>query len=1211
MHTGVARSAHVPATRSDDRGLSFSLLGELTAHSGGLPLGLGGRRQRAVLALLILARGEIVAAGQLADLLWGDAPPPSSSNALQAYVSHLRRRLEPDRTARDRTGLILSRGGGYALRVDDEAVDAWRFERVLRETGPGSEPRAAAAALTEALTWWRGPALADYAGEAWAQAPAARLTELRAVARERLIEARLDCGEGVLLVPEIEGLVAEEPLREDRWRLLVLALYRCNRQADALAALRRARETLADELGVDPGPALRALEADVLTQAPTLDARAAAPWPGAAPRPRAAPASPAASDTGALVDRDRELAALQGCLADALEGQARLALIEGPAGIGKSRLLAEARRVAAGTGALTLTARGSQLESDFAFGAVRQLFEPVLTDPARRTELLGGSAASASAVFESGALAAQPRTDASFGVLHGLYWLTVNLALERPLVLLVDDVQWCDSGALRYLAYVARRLEGLRLLVVAAVRTGEQHQDEALIAELTGDPAAVPIRPGPLSVDGVGDLVRHRLAADADDVFVLACHRTTSGNPLLLRQLLRALETDRIRPDASHVDTVTAIGSRAVSAMVLMRLSRLPAGCGPVAHAVAVLGDGVSLPTVATLAQLPETDVARAIAALVRTEILRNEYPLGFVHPLVRDAVYRDIPAGTLQLQHERAARVLEAAGGSPEQIAAHLILAPHRGQGWVVNVLRQAATRAAERGAADSAVTYLARALAEPPEVEVRPQILMELGRLETFGDGAAALAHLREAYEMLTDPVLRAGTAQMLTRTLIFAGAPGDALEFARRAAADLPEGLVDEQQALLALERVGGYMHELEPSRWQGSARPTIVGEGAGARLLAAEQAWEVLISGVDRSRCVELARFALADLPLVLAADPGLLWVVAAMVRELADDDVGAFWDEALADAHARGSLFAVLSVHLWRGHMLWRRGELVEAQASLRAATEQLDIWGNRVGALYAEAFLTHVYLDQGDVAGARAVLDGAPRRDRFGDGARLFREAEARLLAAEGRPREALLLLERRWTGSGTDNPAWHPWRSLRGQVLAALGEQVAAIELVEQELALARAWGAPTQIGRTLRVLGELRGPVGVGELREAVSLLAPSAARLEHARALAALARSGEVGRDDAVPLLTQALEIAEACRATTLRATCADGLRRAGVTAPPPDAVATLTSTERRVAELSAAGADERGIAQRLFLTPQTVRKTLAELRARQLGADAPGS
>ena len=239
---------------------------------------------------------------------------------------------------------------------------------------------------------------------------------------------------------------------------------------------------------------------------------------------------------------------------------------------------------------MVLNARAGELERDFPFGVVRQLFEAVVADP----DALAGAAATARVVFASPDEGA-PTGDASFAALHGLYWLALNLAAERPLLLEVDDLQWCDRPSLRFLAYLVRRLEGQPVLVTASVRTGDPPTDAALLAEIANDPATAHVRPGPLSEDAVGQLVAKRLGAEPDRLFREACHRTTGGNPLLVRQLLNALETESVKPDAAHADVVRAIGSRAVSSSVLLRLARLPGEAAAVASAVAILGEGADL----------------------------------------------------------------------------------------------------------------------------------------------------------------------------------------------------------------------------------------------------------------------------------------------------------------------------------------------------------------------------------------------------------------------------------------------------------------------------------------------------------------------------------------------------------------------------------------------------------------------------------------
>ncbi|WP_238010086.1 BTAD domain-containing putative transcriptional regulator [Dactylosporangium sp. AC04546] len=1185
--------------------LSVSVLGDMTATVRGEPVDLGGRRQRAVLAVLVLNRGDIVPTDRLVDCVWADHPPANAAGALQAYVSHLRRRLEPGGTARARGNIIVSRPPGYALTLPPDAVDAWRFERLI-QTALQDDEAAQRDLLPQALRLWQGPAYAEYADEPWAQPEAARLAELREVAREQLLSARLALGESAVLVPELEALVAEEPLREKRWRLLVLALYRAHRQGDALAALRRARQTLSEQLGVDPGPALRALEAEVLAQAPSLDPAPVvvtppAPTAEAAPAAPAPPAPPAPTTVveerrgDVLVDREREVFELRQAAADAFDGLARFAVIEGPAGIGKSRLLTEARRIAEEHGALVLTARGSQLEKEFGFGAARQLFEALLTQPAERERLLSGAAASAGSVFDLGG-AEPPRGDHTFAVLHGLYWLTANAASARSLAIVVDDLQWCDTGSLRFLAYLVRRLEGLPVLVVATLRTGEQYDDDALLAELQLDPATVAVRPGPLSPDGVADLVRERLGSTAESRFIAACHRTTSGNPLLLRQLLKALEANGVRPSAAHVGTVTAIGSRAVSSMVLIRLRRMPAASTAVARAIAVLGDGVGLPTIAALAGVDEPEAAAAVAALARAEVVRHEYPIGFVHPLVRDAVYQDLPPGERQLQHERAAQVLHGKSAAPEQIAAHLLQIPERADPWVVEVLRAAAETALNRGAPDGAATYLSRALAEPPPAAQRPAVLLHLGQVETLNDGPAAIAHLRAAYDdPITDPATFAAVARMLIHTLIFAGPEGNAPEFARQASARLAAEFVDERLGMLALERIAAYMYSGDAFA-AGDFTAEITGGGLGARMLSACRAWELVARGIDRTEAVRLARFALAE-GILLRGDPGLFWVIAGVVLENADADAGGLWDDALALGHTRGSLFTVLAAQLWLGWRLWQRGDLPEARHNLLAANDQNLRWGGvpALGISYGEAYLVRVLIDRGDLAGARAFVDAHETRIRIGDGIRLFAQAKVDLLMAEGRPADALVVLDTELTTDYLANPMWFEERSLRARALAALGRLDEAVALAEDDIARLRDWGAPRAVGRGLRLLGTLRRDPDL--LREAVALLAGTEARLEYTRALYGL---GQVV-DEPVEQYREALKLAEECGATPLRAEIAAALAALGdqVPAEPP---AALTTGERRLVTMHVGGADDREIAQALFLTPHTVRDTLDTIRRR---------
>lgn len=1166
----------------DDTTVRLRVLGELAATRAGAVVDLGGRRQRAVLAALVVRRDQVVPADRLADCVWGDHPPANPAGALQAYVSHLRRRLQPEAGARKRDGVIVSEGAGYALRLEPDSVDAWCFERAV-DAATGLAPAEAARTLEDALRLWRGPAYAEYQGEPWVEAEAVRLSELRAVARERLLEARLRLGDAAVVIGELEALVAEDPLREERWRLLVLALYRAQRQSGALAALRRARETLAEELGVDPGPALRALEAEVLAQSPALDG----------------PVAPIPADLPVdLVDRARETAALRRMVAALGDGQPGCVLVEGPAGIGKSRLLAETMRLAEAAGARVLSARGSQLERSFGFGAVRQLFEPCTRDRGRSEHLLSGAAGVAAPVFAEvppPEVAGEGPQHGSFAVLHGLYWLTVNLADDGPLVICVDDIQWCDSASLRYLAYLVKRLEGLPVLVALALRTGEQHPDDALLAELALDASVTVLRPAPLSPEAAAELVRERLGEGAD-TFVQVCHRMTSGNPLLLRQLLRALADEGVRPDVSHVDTVRAVGSRAVSALVTLRLRRMPPVVTAAARAVAVLGEAAGLPTVAALAQRPEDEVAAALDTLSRSEILKAEQHLTFVHPLVRDAVYDDLPAAERALYHERAAHVLEQQGAAVEQVAAHLLRAPRRGDAATVERLRAAACTAVSRGASDAAVVQLRRALEEPVAGPERASVLLELGHVETHVDGPSGVAHLSEAYAALDDPRVRATLAMDIARTHVFVSPPGTATAFARDAAATLPDGFDDERQGLLALQRIAGFMHGLPADAYRAGPTPELSGDGDGARMLAATLSYELLRDGQDRAGAVRLARFALEGDHL-LSIDNGLLWIVAANVLQLADDDLGDFWDRALTRAHATGGLFAALSVNLWRGFTQWRRGQLDDALQSLADAVEQQRMWRvSDVTSTYAAAFTLGVQTDLGDLDAALGTLAEARGLPWVGEGGRLLREAAARLLVESGRPADALDELAMHGDYPAVANPAWSPWRATMARALTATGRAAEALDVAQEEVSLQRQWGAPTALGPSLRLLGELRGAEGGPQLREAVDVLTGTRAVLEEARAQLALGRMPGLSAAEAVPLLRCALATARSCGARAVVRDTVAALAQRGERAAAGEAPVRITNRQRQVTALAASGLDVNEIAQQLFLTPGTVRAVL---------------
>ncbi|MBG0821865.1 response regulator [Planomonospora sp. ID91781] len=294
--------------------LTFRALGPFQARHGDVVLDLGGQRQMAVLARLLVAGGRAVPVSVLIDELWPGEPPAQALSTIQGYVSRLRRALEPDRAPRKEAGVLVSAPPGYALRATAEQVDSWRFEGAVKLDG---DPAAVWARTEEALALWRGPALAEFSDLAWAVTEAGRLEELRLTAVERRADAGLALGHSAALVADLEAHVSAHPLREEAWRLLALALYRGGRQGDALGALRRARAVLRDELGLDLGATLQRLESDMLAQAPHLDPPApravqtvqvAAPEaPGEAGAPLGTPLGTAAETLRVVVVDDQAL----------------------------------------------------------------------------------------------------------------------------------------------------------------------------------------------------------------------------------------------------------------------------------------------------------------------------------------------------------------------------------------------------------------------------------------------------------------------------------------------------------------------------------------------------------------------------------------------------------------------------------------------------------------------------------------------------------------------------------------------------------------------------------------------------------------------------------------------------------------------------------------------------------------------------------------
>jgi DNA-binding CsgD family transcriptional regulator len=918
-----------------------------------------------------------------------------------------------------------------------------------------------------------------------------------------------------------------------------------------------------------------------------------------------------------LFEREPQVAVLRASIDAARSGDGRFAVIEGTAGIGKTRLLAEARAIAGSAGMRVLAARGGEFEGEFAYGIVRQLFEPLLASasPDLRAELLSGSAALIEPLFGATQLAAShdPPAEGSFAILHGLYWLAANVAFQRPTVLAIDDLHWADIASLRWLLYLTRRLEGVPLLVAAGTRPpeGEGH-DPAFVAELIGDPEAAVIRPEPLGRASIAVLARELHGLDPDEAFGAALETATGGNPLFVSAVLDAVAREGISPTVEHVPRLLEIGAQGVSRAVGLRLARLPKEALALLRAVSILGDAAALRHAAALAGVEPRQLGPAAAALVRLDLLRRDDPVEFFHPVVRSAVHETLDVVERDAAHRSAAELLLQAGAPPESAAGHLLRVAPGADAFVVSTLRQAAERSLAQGAAEAAVGYLTRALDEQMDPAVRAELLVEVGLAERRTNGPAAADHLRAGLTLLTDPTRRCTVSLELGRALWFTDRIADALAVFEQALDEVDRKRDPDLYELLVAELISS-------AWWDAQTYPiaeAAIGEldldalhgGLGSEILLATMAHYEYRLGLRRGRAIELARRALA--PGNLPATGSLAFIYAAMVLRGAGspDEAVSTFNHAVAQARRRGDIFNVPFMLMWRGQCQTDRGDLRAAVADLREAIELSVAHGMHVSWPYNIGFLAHALLEQGEADEAARVIDEGdfpeqlPLEQFHFVYVRLYR---GRLRIETGsleRGVEELLQVGETVRLVPFDNPSCVPWRRWAVEGLRLLDRNDEARALADEELALARKWGDPIAIGASLRVLGLVEGgTAGIGLLREAVEVLAGSEARLEHARALvdlgAALRRANQ--RSEARAWLREGVDLARSVGAYGLAERANDEVAATG--ARPRRVVQTgldaLTASERRVAQLAADGMSNKEIAQTLFVTIKTVEVHLS--------------
>jgi DNA-binding CsgD family transcriptional regulator len=920
-----------------------------------------------------------------------------------------------------------------------------------------------------------------------------------------------------------------------------------------------------------------------------------------------------------LLGRSREQDVLTSLIADGTRGKGAIAVVEGPAGIGKTTLLATARLAALNSGMTVLVGRGSEFEQEYSLGLVRQLLEPVTTTmfPDReRTTLFNGLREPASRTSDS------DRFDVSFALLDSLYWLIADMCSSQPVAMVIDDLHWADLPSVRFLHYLLPRIDELPLVIVGASRPSEPCENRALIENLSVDPAATILRPRPLTQPESAQLVRDETSGAADDAFCLACHEATGGNPLLLRELVRVASAESVPPTAEGTNRLREVGARAVERRVAFRLQRLGADAGALARAAAVLGDDIDLGQAAALANLDTLTALDTMAQLTDGEILMQGPPINFVHPLIRAAVYETLTPLQRWELHTNVARLLIKAGATPEKAAAQLLQCPPTRDPATASVLLSAAAEATRRGSPENAVAYLERCLTEPLSEADRSSALTRLGAASLHVDVAKAAGYLSAALESTERTEDRAAIAEQLGSALLLQGRTGEAVDMLRAVIAQLPATETDwrcrlEAELLINIFNqpgLGSQLRELVER-----LRTRAIGSDVGGRMVRCMIGYTDMVLGKPSPPIIETVASALADGAVIQAANGGDA-LVCGMWTLIGTDAPPAIplLDLALKDAHQRGSTYSLATVKELRCLAWLCRGDLAEAENDGREALRALAV-GRLDQDVYAcSAYLVNTLLEQGRIAEAWQIIEdaGSPLELTATTQWIWFTESKANLALARGEFAVALELLQQcaaRFQTVGGANPALLPWRSTAALSLHGLGKTDEAQMHVAEELELARRCEVPRAVGRALRIAGVVNGGTrGLEMLREAVETLAPTQNKLERAKALAeygsALLHADQ--RLAARQPLRHALELATVCGASPVVERARTELRASGaqIRRVALSGLGSITPSERRVAEMAAQPSlTNREIAQALFVTQKTVEIHLTSVY-RKLGISA---
>ena len=760
--------------------MNFRILGPLEVRDGDRLLALGGSKQRALLALLLLRAGEVVSTDRLVEDLWGDSGLSEGSKALHVAVSRLRSALEPDRPAGAEGGVLVTRPPGYELRIAREQLDLFRFEDLLAAGSAAlaaGDAARASAELREALALWRGEPLADLAYESFAQTELARLDELHATAIEERITADIELGRGPELITELQALVKAWPLRERPRAQLMRVLYRAGRQAEALAVYRDARRALVDQLGIEPSRELQELESAILRQDLALDS----------PGPRAAVPEPSRSP---FVGREAELAQAEAAINEVFGGRGRLVLLAGEPGIGKSRLAEEVSARARSRDARVLVGRCWEVGGAPAYWPWVQALRPYIAERDRRDlrDELGAGGGEMATLFPG--LRAQfpdlpdpsaldPEA-ARFRLFDALVSFIARAAAKRPIVLVLDDLHAADEPSLLLLRFATQALATSRVLIVGAYRDVDPVLGGPLastLAELATEPAARRMELGGLAERDVAEYVRQTTGAAADDATVTAIHFRTEGNALFVDQVTRMLAADGgLRQGATGGEGLP----QSVRDVIGQSLQRLSPACRQALTRASVLGREFALDALAGMTGSTPGAVLELLDEALEARTV-GEAPGGpgrlrFSHALVRDVLYDELTPGRRLRLHAQAGGAIEALCVGNEaphlaELAHHFVEAAPAGDSLrAVDYARRAGDHAASLLAYEEAARLYSMAigvLAPARENDgARCELLLSLGDAEARGGGFGTA---QETFVRAAAVASRIGAAEQLGRAAL----------------------------------------------------------------------------------------------------------------------------------------------------------------------------------------------------------------------------------------------------------------------------------------------------------------------------------------------------------------------------------------------------------------------------------------------------------